>query len=185
MVFSLSWPFSAARRDRRALRTRAEALYDVAVNQARQPLFYQDYGITDSPEGRFEMVALHVWLLLHRLKGLESASELAQALHDVMMEDMDQSLRELGISDVVIGKRIKLVAENLYGRMQVYDAGLSDPEAFTAALRRNAYGPRAGVPTEDAVVAMIGYCHAQVAALAAQAPADLLAGIGHFKPLDE
>ena len=185
MVFSFSWPFSPARRARRALRQRAEALYGVAVAQARQPLFYQAYGVMDSPEGRFEMVALHIWLLLHRLKALPEAAELAQALHDVMMDDMDLSLRELGISDVVIGKRIKLVAENLYGRLQAYDAGLDDSAAFAAALRRNAYGPRAGVPTDDAVAAMIGYCHQQVAALAAQASADLLAGSCQFSALTE
>lgn len=185
MVFSFSWPFSPARRARRATRHCAEALYEAAVAQARQPLFYQTYGVTDSPEGRFEMVALHVWLLLHRLKALPEASELAQALHDVMMADMDQSLRELGISDVVIGKRIKLVAENLYGRMQAYDAGLADRAAFATALRRNAYGPRAGVPTDDAVLAMIGYCHRQGAALAAQSSADLLAGVCQFTPFHE
>lgn len=180
MVFSFPWPFSRAHQARRATRARAEALYAAAVAQARLPVFYQAYGVIDSPEGRFEMVALHVWVVLHRLKPLPEAAALAQALHDVMMEDMDLSLRELGISDVVIGKRIKLVAENLYGRLQAYDAGLADPAAFATALRRNAYGPRAGLPTEDAVQAMIGYCHRQVAALAAQSSADLLAGACQF-----
>ena len=130
MVFSLSWPFGAAAQARRQVRDRAESLYRSAVDQARQPKFYRDLGILDTPEGRFEMVALHVWLLLHRLKTVPEAAGLSQALHDVMMLDMDVSLRELGISDVVIGKRVKAVAKNFYGRLQAYDAGLADPAAF-------------------------------------------------------
>lgn len=185
MVFSLSWPFGAAGRARRARLDRAEGLYRGAVAQARQPIFYRAWGIPDTPEGRFEMVALHVWLLLHRLKDVPTAADLAQALHDVMMQDMDLSLRELGISDVVIGKRIKLVAQNFYGRLHAYDAGLADPAAFAAALRRNAYGPRAEPPETAVVTALIGYCETQVAALAAQPDAALLAGQGHFSSVEE
>lgn len=185
MVFSLSWPFGAAAQARRQVRDRAESLYRSAVDQARKPEFYRDLGILDTPEGRFEMVALHVWLLLHRLKAVPEAADLGQALHDVMMLDMDVSLRELGISDVVIGKRVKAVAKNFYGRLQAYDAGLSDPEAFAAALRRNAYGPRAAPPTDAVVTALIVYCQTQVAALAAQDAAALLGGRCAFAPSQE
>lgn len=185
MVFSLSWPFGAAAQARRQVRDRAESLYRSAVDQARQPKFYRDLGILDTPEGRFEMVALHVWLLLHQLKTVPEAADLSQALHDVMMLDMDVSLRELGISDVVIGKRVKAVAKNFYGRLQAYDTGLADPAAFAVALRRNAYGPRAEAPTEAAVTALIGYCQTQVAALAAQDAAALLGGRCAFAPIQE
>ncbi len=85
---------------------RARALYEGVVAQARQPGFYRDCGVPDSVDGRFELIALHAFLVLHRLKADPTdTAALGQALFDVMFQDMDQSLRELGAGDLGVGPR--------------------------------------------------------------------------------
>ena len=80
--------------------------------QARQPGFYRDCGVPDSVDGRFELIALHTFLVLHRLKADATDTEaLGQALFDVMFQDMDQSLRELGAGDLGVGPRVKRMAQ--------------------------------------------------------------------------
>ena len=79
----------------------ARELYAGVVKQARQSLFYADYGVPDSLDGRFEMIALHAFLLLHRLKSDNpEAAALSQAVYDVFFADMDQCLREMGAGDL-------------------------------------------------------------------------------------
>ena len=127
---------------RRAAGDAARALYERAVVQARQPVFYASFGVPDSLDGRFDMVALHVFLLLHRLKQEgKTAARLAQCLFDVMFDDMDESLRELGAGDLGVGRRVKAMAKALYGRLAAYQAGLAgDDRELAAALARNLFG---------------------------------------------
>mgnify|MGYP001258874975 FL=1 len=73
------------------------ALYAASVEQARTPALYASLGAPDTVEGRFEMVALHVWLVMRRLKGDERAKKVSQCLFDAMFQNMDDSLRELGV----------------------------------------------------------------------------------------
>ena len=89
----------------------ARRLYEAVVAQARQPVFFAEWGVPDTIDGRFEMVTLHAHLLLRRLKdgGAETAP-LAQALFDVMFADMDASLREMGAGDLGVGRRVKQLA---------------------------------------------------------------------------
>jgi cytochrome b pre-mRNA-processing protein 3 len=97
-------------------------LYGALVGQARNPAFYRDMGVPDTVEGRFEMVALHVFLALRRLRaGGEPGKDLGQKLFDVLFDDMDQTLREMGVGDLSVGKKIKAMASSFYGRMQAYD----------------------------------------------------------------
>jgi cytochrome b pre-mRNA-processing protein 3 len=120
----------------------AASLYRAVVAQARQPRFYAEYGVPDSVDGRFELLALHMFFLLHHLKaGDAAAAKLAQLLFDTMFSDMDRSLREMGAGDLGVGKRVRAMAEGLYGRMAAYEAGLAGDDAtLAAALRRNLYG---------------------------------------------
>ncbi len=161
----------------------ARALYAALVAQSRRPVFYRDFAVADTPAGRFEMIAVHACLVLHRLKGEgTAAAALAQKVFDVMFADMDQNLREMGIGDLAVGKRVKRLAQGFYGRIAAYERGIEspDPAVLAAALSRNLHGAAA---VEDAqVAAMADYMHRQVAVLAAQPLADLCAGRVAFDP---
>jgi cytochrome b pre-mRNA-processing protein 3 len=152
--------------------TRALALYEGVVAQARQPGFYRDCGVPDSVDGRFELIALHIFLVLRRLKAdTGEGGELGQALIDVMFQDMDQSLRELGAGDLGVGPRVKRMIQGLFGRIAAYEDGLSGPPAnLEAALRRNLYGTVTAEP--DQVRAMAGYLCATAEALTRWNPAE-------------
>ncbi|MHA1151490.1 MAG: ubiquinol-cytochrome C chaperone family protein [Alphaproteobacteria bacterium] len=152
---------------------RARALYERVVAQARQPGFYRDCGVPDTVDGRFESIALHAFLVLHRLKADPGdTEELGQALFDVMFQDMDQSLRELGAGDLGVGPRVKRMAQGLYGRIAAYEAGLSGPAAeLEAALRRNLFGTV--TPEPDQVRTMAAYLRGAVDALARWEPSSI------------
>ncbi len=152
--------------------TRARALYGGVVAQARQPGFYRDCGVPDSVDGRFELIALHIFLVLRRLKADTcDGGGLGQALIDVMFQDMDQSLRELGAGDLGVGPRVNRMAQGLFGRIAAYEDGLSGPPAILeAALRRNLYGTVTAGP--DQVRAMAAYLRATAEALTRWNPAE-------------
>lgn len=177
----LSKLFTRHRRERVA----AE-LYVKLVEQARSPAFYTACGVPDTLDGRFEAVALHAFLVLHRLKReAPPASDFAQALFDHMVSDMDLSLREIGVTDFSIGKKVKAMGRGFYGRVVAYDRGLAaaEPEELEAALRRNLYGtvePEAGQ-----VRAVAAYLRREVAGLAAQPATAFLAGEVRFGPAPE
>ena len=89
-------------------RDTALALYSEAIRQARTPLFYERCGVADTPDGRFDMIMVHVYLVLRRLKGGdERCKVLAQTLFDIMFDDMDQNLREMGAGDIGVAYRVK------------------------------------------------------------------------------
>ena len=116
-------PAGAPRRPRQA----ADQLYRAMVEQARRPAFYRELGVPDTPEGRFEMIALHAALVLRRLRreGLPGQA-LGQALFDLMFADLDAGLRELGVGDLGVGTYIKRLAGQFYARLAALDEGLGD-----------------------------------------------------------
>ena len=127
-------------RERNANRTVTEALYERIVAAARQKVFYSEWAVPDTPLGRFEMVSLMMLLFQHRLRGEPgTAREVAQVLIDEFFTDVEHSLRELGISDPGVPKRMKRLARMFYGRTAAYTGALdrSDGEALAAALGRN------------------------------------------------
>ena len=154
----------------------ARGLYQRIVAQARRAEFYTACGVPDTLDGRFDLVALHTFLVLRRLKqDHPDAATLGQALFDTMFLDMDQSLRELGAGDLGVGRRIKLMAQGFYGRIAAYEAGLSGAEAdLEAALKRNLYGTVEAAP--ESISALAGYMRRETTALAAQNLAALAAG---------
>jgi len=155
----------------------ADKLYREVVAQARRPDFYLAGGVPDSVDGRFELIALHVFLVLDRLKqDHPRGSALGQALHDVFFADMDHSLREMGAGDLGVGKRVKKMAQGFYGRVAAYESGLTgDRSALEAALRRNLYGTLEQVEPA-ALGAMTAYLGAQRDRLQGQVIEDILAG---------
>ena len=112
------WPFNHFRKPRQAPRGTIEAIYGMIVTQAREPIFYRDLGVPDTVNGRFDLLLLHLWLLLRHLRTVQGATELSQALFDRFCEDMDDNLREMGVGDQTVPKRMRAFGE-----------------AFTAACR--------------------------------------------------
>lgn len=162
----------------------AVSLYSAAVAQARRPDFYVGLGVPDTVDGRFELVSLHVFLVLHRLKGGGEASDrLGQALFDLMFADMDQNLREMGAGDLGVGPRVKFMARAFYGRIAAYQDGLAAGEGtLNTALRRNLYGTVPS-PADAVVAAMADYLRRGVEQLAAAALDDVLIGRVTFPAL--
>ncbi|WP_339872267.1 ubiquinol-cytochrome C chaperone family protein [uncultured Brevundimonas sp.] len=120
-----------------------DALYARAVTQARRPDFYTRLGVDDRIDARFELYTLHVLLLVLRLRDDgDRGGEAAQILFDTYVSALDNALRELGVGDVSVGKKMRKLGESLYGRMTVYEPPLraGDEAALTVGLARNVYG---------------------------------------------
>ena len=120
----------------------AQALYAAAINQARQEFLFRDFGVPDTIDGRFDMISLHIFLVLRRLKAeTKKTSKLAQCLFDTMFADMDRSLREMGAGDLGVGRRVKVMATAFYGRLSAYEKALvnSDLNALEEAILRNIF----------------------------------------------
>jgi len=158
----------------------AEALYLALVRQARRPAFYASLGVPDSLDGRFDMIVLHAAMVLLRLKTAGTEGEkLGQALFDVLFADMDRSLREMGVGDMGVGKRVKQMGKAMYGRLAAYEAGLAGTDAvLEAAIARNLFGTVQ--PAAADVAAMGGYMRAAMAALGEQPLIALGAGRVEF-----
>jgi len=166
-----------------------DALYAAIVAQARQPDFYARLDVPDTVMGRFQMIALHVILVLDRLLDDSGApeeqkprQELARALQERMFDDMDASLRELGVSDLGVPRRMKKLAELFFGQLKAYREALGrDEAALQAVLARNIY---AGVePREESVRWLAAYARQARAALAQAGLADLRAGRVCWPPI--
>jgi len=145
------------------------ALYGRVMHATRQPLFYQFFALPDTPETRFELLVVHVFLVLRRLHSeKEAAAPLTQGLTEFMVSDLDRSLREAGIGDVGVAKRMKRFMEAFYGHCQAYETAWADadPKALLRALDRNLF---AALPTDiEKLHAMRRYMLAQEKALASQ-----------------
>ncbi|MEI9410847.1 ubiquinol-cytochrome C chaperone family protein [Mesorhizobium salmacidum] len=167
-------------RERHANRTITDALYAQIVAAARQTFFYSHWNVPDTPLGRFEMLSLHMFLVQHRLRGEDGvAQEIAQVLIDEFFLDVDHSLRELGIGDVGVPKRMKKLAKMFYGRTAAYDDALerNDHDSLTAALTRNVR-PDAGAWPEASRLA--GYVADASRQLSAQPTESIVGGTVAF-----
>jgi cytochrome b pre-mRNA-processing protein 3 len=155
----------------RPLAPTIDALYGGIVAQARLPVFYAGFGVPDTVDGRFDLVVLHLVLVLGRLRlaaGQQSsdrlAQELGQGLFDTFCRDMDNNLREMGVGDLSVPKQMKRLGEAFYGRQQAYDAALGndDEAALTAAIARNVFSGATGPQAQR----LAGYMRASAAKLA-------------------
>lgn len=161
----------------------AQDLYVSLVGQARRPEFYTVMAVPDTREGRFELVVLHAFLLMHRLnQDVDRTAELSQCLFDVFFADMDVSLREMGVGDTGIGKRIKHMIQNFYGRIAAYEEGLkSGRDVLKSALERNVYD-QGVIPMPSAIDMLEAYVSRERASLLAQNLEDLMQGDVLFGP---
>jgi cytochrome b pre-mRNA-processing protein 3 len=159
-------------------------LYESAVERARQPLFYTDFAVSDSVEGRFELYSLDVILLLHRLKGEgPQAAETAQALFDTFVSQLDHALREIGVGDLSVAKKMRKLGEAFYGRAKAYDAALDVATVadLEALIGRTVFE---GAPEAGHVEALAAYVRRVVAALAAQPLEAVLEGRADWPALN-
>jgi cytochrome b pre-mRNA-processing protein 3 len=162
----------------RAAREAAERVYRDLVKQARTPSFYRDLGVPDTPEGRFEMIGLHVALVVRRLRLAGAPGRaLAQELIDLLFADVDEGLRHIGIGDLSVGKHVKRLAGNFYARLRALDDALDTvPGAPLAPMLRTNVYHNAGPPSPRQLAALADYLLAAEAALRAHASACVLAG---------
>ncbi|MEO0400010.1 MAG: ubiquinol-cytochrome C chaperone family protein [Pseudomonadota bacterium] len=144
------------------LRQTAISLYTEIVAAARRPEFFAEGRAPDTVEGRFEVLSLHMYLVLRRLKSEGAPGKaLSQKLFDVFFQNMDDSLRELGVGDLTVGKKIRKMAEAFYGRTGAYEDALSDNDEaskttkLAGAVARNVMGadPENGAPMGAVAIA--------------------------------
>jgi len=171
------WPFNHFRKPRLASRGTIETIYGMIVTQGREPLFYRDLGVPDTVNGRFDLLVLHLWMVLRRLRPMEGGTGLSQALFDRFCDDMDANLREMGVGDLTVPKRMQAFGEAFYGRVAAYDLALAEsPAALAQALCKNIYS---GVEIEDAR-RLAAYVGTAVAALSGVDNVVLLSGSWKF-----
>ena len=154
--------------------TAVQALYGAIVAAARNPAFYAEWGVPDTLDGRFELIALHAFLAIRRLKQSGDNTAFAQALFDTMFADIDRNLREMGVGDLSVGRQVKTMAKAFYGRVVAYERGLAGSDSLDDALRRNLYGTV--VPEATQIAAAAEYVRRQARALDAAPVGLLLAG---------
>jgi cytochrome b pre-mRNA-processing protein 3 len=160
-------------------------LYNAVVAAAREPYCYAALGVPDTFDGRFDLIGLHAILLIHRLRFLsDPGPTLAQAVFDSMFSDMDKALREMGVGDLSVGRKMRVMWEAFHGRARAYEDGLNsaDAEALPTALARNVWR---GTPPPGADKALARLTRRQRAHLEAQQPAALCAGQVNFLPQTE
>jgi cytochrome b pre-mRNA-processing protein 3 len=147
-------------------------LYGMIVAQARMPCFYKDYAVADTVNGRFDLVVLHLTLVLDRLAADPASRELGQGLFDHFCRDMDDNLREMGVGDVKVPKEMRRIADAFYGRSLAYLAAIKSVEAqeLAVVIARNVYGmPLGADAAPHRLAAYIRQAHHDLAAQGAEA----------------
>lgn len=121
--------------------TAARGLYAQILEKTRQPVFYRRFSVPDTFSGRFDLLLLHIFVVINRVANEGRAGkDLGQALFDATFADMDQTLREMGIGDMGVPKHMRRMMKAFNGRVHAYSAALEDTEKLEQALRRNLYG---------------------------------------------
>jgi cytochrome b pre-mRNA-processing protein 3 len=134
------WPFNHFRKPRYAPPGTIEAIYGMIVTQVREPLFYRELGVSDTVNGRFDLLLLHFWLVLRHLRTIEGGAELAQGVFDHFCADMDANLREMAVGDLTVPKKMRALGEAFYGRVAAYDRALGEgTDALATAIDRNIF----------------------------------------------
>jgi cytochrome b pre-mRNA-processing protein 3 len=176
------WPFNHfRRRPRLSASGTIEAIYGMIVTQAREPLFYRELAVPDTVDGRFDLLLLHLWIVLRRLRagngGMEPAQALGQGLFDRFCEDMDDNLREMGVGDLAVPRRMQAFGEAFYGRSKAYDLALGrGSDALAQAIAKNVLNGDGA----DKAYALATYTMAALTSLAACDDAAILCGAWRF-----
>lgn len=158
----------------------AKAQYVAAMERVQEPVFYQDYGVPDTMDGRFDLLLVHIFPLVHAgVKAQDGA--FSQALFDMTFHHLDQTLRQAGIGDMGVPKRMRRMMKAFNGRMNAYEQACEAGD-FEEALKRNLYGT-IEAPAPDAVKRMVGYMEGLVARAEAASFDDIKSGKNIFPAL--
>jgi len=167
----LNWLFRPG-----AAKTAGGALYAKCAKAARETGFYTTLAVPDTVEGRFELYALHVLLVVRRLRGEgDAAAAVSQALFDALLMGLDDGLREMGVGDLSVGKKMRKLGEAIYGRARNLDAALDvlpQTADLSAMIRRTVYQDAVDAPSS----ALAAWTVRASAALQAQPLEALLSG---------
>ena len=157
-------------------------IYLKAVEQARQKELYEDFAIPDTVDGRFDMIILHLFLIIKNIKDTNDASFLSQGLLDYMFDDMDRNLREMGVGDLSVGKQVKKMAKAFYGRSECWEKGLlGSHEDLNEALMETVY--RSSKIKSDHLEKLIRYIKVNDNHIKQQNISSILAGKIEFVPI--
>ena len=151
-------------------------LYGAVAARAREPVFFTMFGVPDTIDGRFDLVTLHAWLVLERLRRSDMKDS-SQGLIDALFTSFDEGLRELGVGDIGIGHRMKKMADAFYGRLAAYGAATNE-DALASAILRNVY--RGNVGNEVSARHLARYV---IAARESLDSSDIASGEADFGPL--
>lgn len=164
----------------RPARAAGHALYVSAVAQSRLPTLYAELGAPDTVEGRFEVYSLHVILLLDRMRGHgQLATDVSQVLFDTFVSGLDNALREMGVGDLSVGRKMRKLGEAFYGRCKSYEtafASLPDREALDALIVRTVYADADATLAASLAPKMAAYVVSQRVFLVEQALERILSG---------
>lgn len=151
-------------------------LYVAVATQARMPVFYADLGVPDTVDGRFDLLVLHAWMVMHRLDAEEGGGQLKQDLFDAMFGHLDLAVREMGAQDMGVGRRIKVMAEGFHGRASAFrEAWLANDTArLQEALARNVFGKATATP--EALATLSRYVAQSLERLGTTPASKLMAG---------
>ena len=128
--------FEARRKKQNSIKS-ANLAYGALVAQARKPVFYTTHAVADTIDGRFDMVALHLFIVLRRLDTINGGQDMQQHLADITIADMDQSVREMGVGDTGVSKRIMAMAQAFWGRFEAYKHATN--ETMVDAIVKNVF----------------------------------------------
>lgn len=157
----------------------ANELFLKVISHTRIPLFYENFGVEDNLDGRFDLMSVHMALIIDVLDNnnqLNDAIIVRRRLQEIMFDNLDLTLREIGVGDLGVGKKIKTMAEAFYGRMTTYQECFKthDTDQMSMALKRNLY--RGRDMNEAIVVNMTSYVYGQYKYLSSQPSEDVIAG---------
>lgn len=169
-------------RTRAGARRKAGEIYGAVVARARAPHFYAGLGVPDTPSGRYEMVTLHLFLVLERLRTAGDTSALPRLIVEAFVIDMDDSLRELGTGDLSVPKKVNRAAAGLYERTLAYRAALAQPDdrKLSAIFIEHAYAGTA----HPGVEALARYFRDATVLLAGSDVGEAIAAGRAFPPLN-
>jgi cytochrome b pre-mRNA-processing protein 3 len=143
-----------------ALKKRAERrgvvdrLCKAVSDRSRAAVFFRDFAVADTIDGRFDVLALHVWLVLDEFQDRQTV-DIGQQFVDALFVQFDEALRDLGASDVGMSRRMKKIASALFGRLEAYRAA-ADEGALAEAIARNVY--RGAVDRVEPARILASYC---------------------------
>ena len=163
----------------------ANELYTKTLEQSRHPKFYMDFGVPDTLSGRFKMLTLHLFLVMDRLQKEPELQRLARELSQEAVREVDRSLRELGVGDLSVGRKVKLLFEGMYGRFGAYKAGVlhENNAGLYAAVSRNVFADR--LPDEASLKDLVEYMRGVIANLDTISSGELSRGRINFEILQD